>query len=170
MEGDGTAIERPKHYGYEVWLESDRTKPVSFELWAYPYLMSDGQGFSFDGGALFRVLPRLDLEILPTTSFTTGERRFTGMGTTPGEYVFGRLSAKSIGTTVRATYTFTPHLTLARFQPPVIPPKLLHAIQEKIAQSFGSLQTAQFHLIESKLKPAGAEYTTVQSFRFAAEA
>jgi|SRR5882757_1928378 len=65
---------------------------------------------------------------------------------------------------------FTPHLTLARFQPPGITPKLLHAIEEKIAQSFGSLQTAQFHLIESQLKPAGAEYTTVQSFRFAAEA
>jgi 2'-5' RNA ligase len=65
---------------------------------------------------------------------------------------------------------FTPHLTLARFQSPGIPPKLPHAIQEKIAQSFGSLRTAEFHLIESKLKPTGAEYTTVQTFRFAAEA
>jgi 2'-5' RNA ligase len=65
---------------------------------------------------------------------------------------------------------FTPHLTLARFHLSGIPPKLLHAIHEKIAHSFGSLQTAEFHLIESKLKPSAAEYTTVQSFRFAAEA
>jgi len=65
---------------------------------------------------------------------------------------------------------FTPHLTLARFQPPGIPPKLLQAIQEKGAQAFGSLRTGEFHLIESKLKPNGAEYTTVQTFQFVTEA
>jgi RNA 2',3'-cyclic 3'-phosphodiesterase len=65
---------------------------------------------------------------------------------------------------------FTPHLTLARFRLPGIPPKLLQAIREKSAQAFGSLRTAEVHLIESKLKPAGAEYTTLQSFRFATEA
>ncbi|HET6928714.1 MAG TPA: RNA 2',3'-cyclic phosphodiesterase [Candidatus Acidoferrum sp.] len=65
---------------------------------------------------------------------------------------------------------YTPHLTLARFSLPGIPPKLLHAINEKGSQSFGSLSTREFHLIESKLKPAGAEYTTLQSFHFASEA
>ncbi len=64
---------------------------------------------------------------------------------------------------------FTPHLTLARLQPPGIPQKLLQAIQEKSAQSFGSLRTGEFHLIESKLKSTGAEYTTLQTFRFATE-
>jgi RNA 2',3'-cyclic 3'-phosphodiesterase len=65
---------------------------------------------------------------------------------------------------------FTPHLTLARFPLPGALPKLLQAIQEKSAQAFGSLRTEEFHLIESKLKPTGAEYTTVQTFRFATEA
>jgi 2'-5' RNA ligase len=65
---------------------------------------------------------------------------------------------------------FTPHLTVARFQPPGVSPKLLQAIQEKSAQAFGSLRSQEFHLIESKLKPTGAEYTTVQTFRFATEA
>ncbi|HET7105193.1 MAG TPA: RNA 2',3'-cyclic phosphodiesterase [Candidatus Acidoferrum sp.] len=65
---------------------------------------------------------------------------------------------------------FSPHLTLARISLPSIPPKLLPAIAEKSTQSFGSLSTSDFHLIESKLKPAGAEYTTLQSFRFASEA
>jgi 2'-5' RNA ligase len=65
---------------------------------------------------------------------------------------------------------FTPHLTLARFQPPGLSPKLLQAIQQKGAQSFGSLRAGEFHLIESKLKPTGAEYTTVQTFQFATEA
>ena len=65
---------------------------------------------------------------------------------------------------------FTPHLTLARFQPPGIAPKLRELIQGRSAQSFGSLTTSEFHLIESKLKPGGAEYTTVQTVRFALEA
>jgi RNA 2',3'-cyclic 3'-phosphodiesterase len=65
---------------------------------------------------------------------------------------------------------FAPHLTLARFPLPGIPPKFLQAIREKGAQTFGSLRTHDFHLIESKLKPTGAEYTTVQTFQFATEA
>lgn len=65
---------------------------------------------------------------------------------------------------------FTPHLTLARFSLPGIPPRLLQAVKEKTAQPFGSLHTQEFHLIESKLKPTGAEYTTLQTFRFATEA
>src|ERR1700756_923711 len=65
---------------------------------------------------------------------------------------------------------FTPHLTLARFSLPGIPPRLLRAMQENSGQPFGSLRTQEFHLIESKLKPTGAEYTTLQTFHFAAEA
>jgi 2'-5' RNA ligase len=61
---------------------------------------------------------------------------------------------------------FSPHLTLARFQPPGLPEKLRSAIQQTLAYEFGSLETRQFHLIESKLKPSGAEYTTLESFTF----
>ena len=61
---------------------------------------------------------------------------------------------------------FLPHLTLARFQPPRLPEKLCAAIQANAARDFGSLRTNQFHLIESKLKPSGAEYTTLESFSF----
>ena len=65
---------------------------------------------------------------------------------------------------------FSPHLTLARFQPPGLPPKLAAAAQEDASHEFGSLVAREFQLIESKLKPAGAEYTTLQSFPFVAEA
>jgi 2'-5' RNA ligase len=65
---------------------------------------------------------------------------------------------------------FSPHLTLARFEPPLLPERLRATIQENLARDFGSLRTSEFHLIESKLKASGAEYTTVESFRFAAEA
>jgi RNA 2',3'-cyclic 3'-phosphodiesterase len=62
---------------------------------------------------------------------------------------------------------FSPHLTLARFEPPRLPENLGTAIQENAVREFGSVRTNQFHLIESKLKPSGAEYTTVESFPFA---
>jgi 2'-5' RNA ligase len=61
---------------------------------------------------------------------------------------------------------FSPHLTLARFQPPGLPEKLRAVMQENAARGFGSLRTNQFHLIESKLKTSGAEYTTLESFPF----
>jgi RNA 2',3'-cyclic 3'-phosphodiesterase len=64
---------------------------------------------------------------------------------------------------------FTPHLTLARFDPPGLPPNLGGVVKQHASQSFGSLTAREFHLIESKLKPTGAEYTTVQSFPFVAE-
>jgi len=41
-------------------------------------------------------------------------------------------------------------------------------IQKNMTREFGALQADKFHLIESKLKPSGAEYTTLQSFPFAA--
>jgi RNA 2',3'-cyclic 3'-phosphodiesterase len=61
---------------------------------------------------------------------------------------------------------FTPHLTLARLDPPVIAPELQAAIEKHAARDFGELHSSEFHLIESKLKPTGAEYTTLQSFPF----
>jgi len=64
---------------------------------------------------------------------------------------------------------FRPHLTLARFQPPVMPSKLGSAVKEYSARNFGSLTAREFHLIESGLKPSGAEYTTLQSFSFVTE-
>src|SRR5947199_6131583 len=65
---------------------------------------------------------------------------------------------------------FSPHLTLARFGSPGLPEKLRAAIQENAARELGSLRTSQFHLIESKLHPSGAEYTTLESLPFVAEA
>jgi len=65
---------------------------------------------------------------------------------------------------------FAPHLTLARFNLPGMPAMLSTAAKENATRSFGSFTAREFHLIESKLKPTGAEYTTLQSFSFVAEA
>ena len=61
---------------------------------------------------------------------------------------------------------FSPHLTLARFEPPRLSKKLRAPIKENATREFGSLAAKEFHLIESQLKPSGAEYTTLESFPF----
>lgn len=62
---------------------------------------------------------------------------------------------------------FSPHLTLARFERLRLPEALCKAIAENAQHKFGTLRTNEFHLIQSKLKPSGAEYTTVATFQFA---
>lgn len=113
--GDGTALQRAGLVGYELELDSNPAKPVSFSADTYTQLTSNGVIFNGSAGVLFRALPQLDFEILPRVVYTKGEPRYTGTLTATGQYVFGRLEATSVGTTVRATYTFTPRLTLQTY-------------------------------------------------------
>lgn len=71
------------------------------------------------------------------------------------------LEAQGVAPEKRA---FAPHVTLARFEPPGLHEKLGAAIQKNSQREFGSFQARDFHLIESKLRPSGAEYTTLASF------
>ena len=64
---------------------------------------------------------------------------------------------------------FVPHLTIARFKETRLLPALRAEIEKQKSREFGTLTTGEFHLIESKRKSAGAEYTTLRSFRFAPE-
>jgi RNA 2',3'-cyclic 3'-phosphodiesterase len=83
------------------------------------------------------------------------------------EDIDGALETQGIA---RERRPFTPHLTLARFEPPGLHEKLRAAIRRNDAREFGSFQAREFHLIESKLKPSGAEYTTLASYSFTLEA
>lgn len=69
---------------------------------------------------------------------------------------------------LREQRVFSPHLTLARFERPGVPEKLRSAIAQNAQREFGVLRTSEFHLIQSRLKPSGAEYTTLASFPFVA--
>ena len=60
---------------------------------------------------------------------------------------------------------FSPHLTLARLERS-LPEALRKAIAENAQREFGSQRTREFHLMQSQLKPAGAEYTTLKAFPF----
>ena len=66
----------------------------------------------------------------------------------------------------REERAFSPHLTLARFDPPN-PQNALHAAIEKSSPlEFGATTATDFHLYQSVLKPGGAEYTRLATFPF----
>lgn len=61
---------------------------------------------------------------------------------------------------------FTPHLTLARLDGSRIGESTLNLMHKNVANDFGGLRANEFHLMESKLSAAGAQYTCVSSFTF----
>jgi 2'-5' RNA ligase len=64
----------------------------------------------------------------------------------------------------REERAFTPHLTLARNKEGRISEKFQNALSSHATREFGTMNAMSFHLIESKLKSTGAEYTTLESF------
>src|SRR5262249_34587473 len=82
------------------------------------------------------------------------------------ESVDGSLAGCGIA---RETRPFAPHLTLARLKDSRLSATLLDRIERSKNEAFGSQISRSFALMESKTKPTGAEYTTLQSFSFARE-
>ncbi len=61
---------------------------------------------------------------------------------------------------------FVPHLTIARFKETGLSPALQAEIEKCKDHNFGPYTASEIHLIESRLKSSGAEYTTLRSFWF----
>ena len=61
---------------------------------------------------------------------------------------------------------FSPHLTLARSKAGTISAELRDAITKNSARQLGTMDASTFHLVESRIKSAGPEYTTLESFSF----
>jgi len=78
-------------------------------------VLRDALDTSGNADASFKVLPQWDLDLLPTWQWSYGEPRFVTSGLAPGQYLFGKLDGRSVGLTVRTTYTFTPRLTLQAY-------------------------------------------------------
>jgi hypothetical protein len=114
--GDGAALERPSALGNDTRIQSDPTKLVSFNAHMVTEALGNG-GFDFYGsaGVTVRALAQFDVELLPTVTYNRGEPRYVGAGPIAGQYVFGHLEAASAGATLRATYTFSPRLTLQAY-------------------------------------------------------
>ena len=71
---------------------------------------------------------------------------------------------------LREDRAFTPHLTLSRSKEGRISSKLREALAKYSTSEFKATEASKFHLIESKIRSTGAEYTTLQSFSGAPKA
>ena len=113
--GDGAALERAGGAGGILQIESDPRARLFARLDSGVEAVTGG-GRTLRGELTLelRTLPQLDLELVPQAVFTRGEYRFAATSA-GGDYLFGRLEARSLGLTFRATYTFTPRLTLQSY-------------------------------------------------------
>jgi hypothetical protein len=117
--GDGTALERASWLGAKFEVFSDPRRKVSGSLANQTQFTRGGFGTNVQASLLLHLIPPLEIEILPQATFTRGEPRFAwnaaDMTPTPSSYIFGDLTAKSAGGTLRASYAFTPTLTLQTY-------------------------------------------------------
>jgi hypothetical protein len=111
--GDGTTLERERLVSLELELDSDPRRRVYFELFTQAQRIGfTAQHYEADAKLTVRALSQLELELRPLGSYDSGEPRFAEGGERPGELLFGKLTAASVGATLRATYSFTPRLSL----------------------------------------------------------
>jgi hypothetical protein len=115
--GDGAALEHAAIVlGNDTRIQSDPTRTVAVALHVRPDLRANGgYDLSSDADLLLRALPQLDFDLAPTFTASIGEPRYVTTGSVAGEYLLGHLEARSLGATLRATYTFAPRLTLTGY-------------------------------------------------------
>jgi hypothetical protein len=105
--GNGAALERAAREGLELTLAGDPRRRVLWSAYAQAMHMNDGRHAEARGDLTVRVLPQLELELTPTSTYDEGEPRYVSSVS-----LLGAQQARSLGATLRAAYTFTPELTL----------------------------------------------------------
>lgn len=112
--GDGTALERAGLVGAEAWMMTDPRRLFTAQFWVQgQYRRSGVQGQAY-ASVVMRPFSRLDCEVSPSVLYTDGEPRFVAKNEPAGavpQYFFGRLEARNVGVTVRATVGLLPTLT-----------------------------------------------------------
>ncbi len=115
--GDGTALERAGYLGGKLEYDSDPRRSIYATVASQTQVMGSGIfSTNVQASAVFHALPQLDIELLPQLTWAAGEYRYAWQSVGPFDpYLFGKLEAKNISATLRATYTFTPRLTLQAY-------------------------------------------------------
>lgn len=113
--GTGGSLERSGHLGFQLALGRDARpdRLLYGDLWIEARILRNGYSFKTENAIRIRALRFLDISLLPQLMVAYGEPRLAGFSN--GEPIFGRLHAKSIGSTVRVTAAFRPTLTLQLF-------------------------------------------------------
>ncbi len=116
--GDGSALQRPGSLGLYGAVATDPRRRVVGSLAGNLDWRRGGSHLDLSGQLTLRLLPQLEINVLPTVGYDSGAPRYVGSDVTlplignPTDYRFGVQTAVSTGATVRAAYTFTPELSL----------------------------------------------------------
>jgi hypothetical protein len=110
--GDGTALQRERLVGWDLSVSTDPRRKFSASFYAETLVIFNGFSLNANATLTGQFLPQLQVALMPQGLYTFGEPRFISTGAQPSEYLFGRLQAESLGATLRASYVFTPRLTL----------------------------------------------------------
>jgi hypothetical protein len=112
--GDGTALQRNSGYGIDAALATDPRRQLAASVSTETLLYSGGRGFLVNSEVTYQPLTRLELQLLPQLTFSSGVPRFIPGPRKAGDprLLFGDLSAQAVGGTLRSSYTFTNRLTL----------------------------------------------------------
>ena len=114
--GTGTALERAHYLGGRLELATDPRGLFYATLADQTQIIGSGSyATAVQASLVLHALRQLDIELLPQLTWASGEYRYTWQITDPTYYYFGKLAAKSASATLRATYTFTPQLTLQAY-------------------------------------------------------
>lgn len=116
--GTGTALQRAARTEVDLDLASDPRKRITFAWSQSAYRVDGGLSYESDIDVVLHALQRLDLELLPTAVVAQGEQRFVPddaiakPAALSDRNIFAQQDAFAAGLTLRATYTFSPTMTL----------------------------------------------------------
>ena len=114
--GDGTALERAGYLGGRIEYDSDPRRSVYATIANQTQIMGSGiYATSVQASTILHALPQMDIELLPQLTWASGEYRYAWQSSAPPNDYFGKLAAKNLSVTLRASYTFTPRLTLQAY-------------------------------------------------------
>jgi hypothetical protein len=115
--GNGAALEHKPRTGIAVEIMTDPRRDVMGMLEAAWHHLAGGRSYEAEATLRLKLLSQLDLDLAPNVTVRTGEPRYlsrqgAGDSTT---YLLGDLAARSVGATLRLTWTFSPRLTLQTY-------------------------------------------------------
>ena len=123
----GPLVVRPSNQKLELRLNTDRRKPISFDLEGEVERGEAISSINVGAGVTWRPAPRLELEIEPGyQAMTVGDQYVTALDTLPYgptygvHYLFGDLDRRSLSLETRLDVTFTRALTLQLYARPLL--------------------------------------------------
>jgi hypothetical protein len=115
---DGAVLQRSSWYGVEFYLRTDSRKLVTFDLYGLVRALDNGWAIDTEATLGFKPLSMLTIDLLPTAGWITGEPRRVSAARENAagrHYLLGSLESGYLGATLRASFAFTPHLTLQAY-------------------------------------------------------